>query len=99
MQLMKIGEIKYLRKFKLYIDCNSKTSRFAKLSTRCVQKGSHFQFTKICPLKIKVFNGSLDRTRKERNQYWREGAELTLLELEHCVQHLPGNGLLPSVVS
>ena len=33
LQVMKIGEIKYPRKFKFYIDSNSKISRFTKFST------------------------------------------------------------------
>ena len=53
---MKIHKIKYLRKLKFYIDSNSKTSRFAKLST--CKKGSNLQFTKLSPSKIKVFYGS-----------------------------------------
>ena len=53
MHTMKIHKIKYLWKFKFYIDSNSKTSRFAKSST--CQNGSNFQFAKFSPLEIKVF--------------------------------------------
>ena len=45
LQMMKIGKIKYLRKFKFYIDSNSKTSRFAKLNT--CKNSSNFQFAKL----------------------------------------------------
>ena len=52
---MKIREIKYPRMFKFYIgsNTNSKTSRFAKLST--YKDGSNLQFAKLSPRKIKVF--------------------------------------------
>ena len=50
---MKIREIKYPQKFKSYIDSNSKSSRFAKLST--CKKGSNLQFAKLSPCEIKVF--------------------------------------------
>ena len=53
MQVMKIREIKYPRKFKFYIDSNSKASRFAKLST--CKYGSNLQFAKLSPREIKVF--------------------------------------------
>ena len=53
---MKIHEIKYPRKFEFYIGSNSKTSRFAKLST-CI-RGSNLQFAKLSPRKIKVFYSS-----------------------------------------
>ena len=54
---MKIREIKYLRKFKFYIDSNSKASRFAKLST--CKDGSNLQFAKLSPHEIKVFYSML----------------------------------------
>ena len=50
---MKIRKIKYPRTFKFYIGSNSKTSRFAKLST--YKDGSNLQFAKLSPRKIKVF--------------------------------------------
>ena len=53
LEVMKICEIKYPRKFKFYIDSNSKSSRFAKLST--CKKGSNHQFVKLSPREIKVF--------------------------------------------
>ena len=53
LQVMKIREIRYPRKFKLYIDSNSKASRFAKLST--CRDGSNLQFAKLSPREIKVF--------------------------------------------
>ena len=53
---MKIHEIKYPQMFKSYIDCISKTSRLAKLST-CKNDRS-FQFAKLSPREIKVFYSS-----------------------------------------
>ena len=53
LQVMKIREIKYPRKFKFYIDSNSKASTFAKLST--CKDGSYLQFAKLSPREIKVF--------------------------------------------
>ena len=53
LQTMKIRKIKYLQKFKCYFDSNSKTSRFAKLST--CKNGSNLQFAKLSPHEIKVF--------------------------------------------
>ena len=53
LQVIKIREIKYPRKFKFYIDSNSKASRFAKLST--CKDGSNLQFAKLSPREIKVF--------------------------------------------
>ena len=53
LQVMKIREIKYPRKFKFYIDSNSKASRFAKLST--YKDGCNLQFAKLSPREIKVF--------------------------------------------
>ena len=50
LQVMKIREIKYPRKFKFYIDSNSKASRFAKLST--CKDGSNLQFAKLSPREI-----------------------------------------------
>ena len=47
---MKIRKIKYLQKFNFYIDSNSKTSRFAKLSTCKI--GSNLQFAKLSPQEI-----------------------------------------------
>ena len=52
-RVMKIHEIKYPQMFKSYIDCISKTSRLAKLST-CKNDRS-FQFAKLSPREIKVF--------------------------------------------
>ena len=57
MQVMKIREIKYPRKFKFYIDSNSKASRFTKLST--CKDGSNLQFAKLSPREIKVFYSKL----------------------------------------
>ena len=54
---MKIREIKYQRKFKFYIDGNSKSSRFTNLST--CKNSSNFQFAKLSPRKIKVFYSSM----------------------------------------
>ena len=54
LQVMKIRTIKYPRKFNFYIDSNSKTSKFAKLST--CKNGSNLQFAKLSPHKIKVFH-------------------------------------------
>ena len=53
---MKIHKIKYPQKFKCNIDGNSKTYRFAKLST--CKNVSNFQFAKLSPHKIKVFYSS-----------------------------------------
>ena len=50
---MKIREIKYPQMFKSYIDCISKTSRLAKLST--CKNDRNFQFAKLSPREIKVF--------------------------------------------
>ena len=50
---MKIRKIKYLQQFEFYINCNSKTSRFAKVST--CKNDSNFQFAKLSPCKIKAF--------------------------------------------
>ena len=50
---MKICEIKYPQMFKSYIDCISKTSRLAKLST--CKNDRNFQFAKLSPREIKVF--------------------------------------------
>ena len=50
---MKIRKIKYLQNFKFYIDSNSKSSRFTKLST--CKNGSNFQFAKLSPHEIEVF--------------------------------------------
>ena len=52
-RVMKIREIKYPQMFKSYIDCISKTSRLAKLST--CKNDRNFQFAKLSPRKIKVF--------------------------------------------
>ena len=49
---MMICEIKHLRKFKFYIDSNSKTSTFAKLST--CKNCSNFQLAKLNPSEIRV---------------------------------------------
>ena len=51
--VMKIREIKYLQNFKFYINSNSKSFRFAKLST--CKNGKNFQFAKLSPRKNKVF--------------------------------------------
>ena len=51
MKICKI--IKYLQKFKFYIDSNSKTLRFANFST--CKNGRNFQFAKLGPREIKVF--------------------------------------------
>ena len=58
---MKIREIKYLRKFKFFIDSNSKASRFAKLST--CKDGSNLQFAKLSPREIKVFYSILTQNQ------------------------------------
>ena len=50
---MKIHKIKYSQKFKFCIDSNSKTSRFAKLSTS--ECGSIFQFAKLSFHEMQVF--------------------------------------------
>ena len=55
---MKIREIKYPQMFKSYIDCISKTSRLAKLST--CKNDRNFQFAKLSPREIKVFYSTLD---------------------------------------
>ena len=54
---MKIREIKYQRTFEFYLDSNSKTSRFAKLST--CKSGSNFQFAKLNSRKITGFYNAL----------------------------------------
>ena len=54
---MKIREIKYPQMFKSYIDCISKTSRLAKLST--CKNDRNFQFAKLSPCEIKVFYSTL----------------------------------------
>ena len=53
LQVIKILEIKHPRTFKFYINSNSETSRFAKLSTCKI--GNNLQFMKLSPCKIKVF--------------------------------------------
>ena len=60
---MKIREIRYPQKFKFYIDSNSKTSRFAKLST--CKKGSNLQFAKLSPCDIKVSYSKLGCVNEE----------------------------------
>ena len=59
LQVMKIREIKYPRKFKFYIDSNSKASRLAKLST--CKDGCNLQFAKLSPREIKVFYSILSQ--------------------------------------
>ena len=71
--VMKIREIKYLQKFKYYIDINRKTCRFTNLSTH--KNGSDFQFAKLSYRKIKVFYNSrlstwTNRDLKSRKQIW-----------------------------
>ena len=61
---MKIPEIKYLRNFIFYIDCNSKTSRFGKLST--CKNGSNFQIAKLSLRKIKVFYSKQKKKKKQQ---------------------------------